>query len=145
MSIMILVNQHEWLKTIEFYLLVQLNLSSCGSTGLVEPLAETLHFLARSDLRLSALVRACLLVSSSSSISSFLPCSSLMLFWTSPTRDCSPQALIQATRSRPLSHDGRLQFLFWTVNVSNGLRQPWFFLPSQQKTQVFPRYFSASA
>merc|ERR1719346_113203 len=45
--------------------------------------------LARSDLCLSALALPCLSASSSSSISSILAWTSLMVFWTLATRDCS--------------------------------------------------------
>merc|ERR550539_1776104 len=50
--------------------------------------------LARSDLCLSALALPCLSASSSSSISSILAWTSLMVFWTLATRDCSSSSLL---------------------------------------------------
>merc|ERR550532_1874913 len=50
--------------------------------------------LARSDLCLSALALPCLSASSSSSISSILAWTSLIVFWTLATRDCSSSSLL---------------------------------------------------
>ena len=61
--------------------------------GLSEPLPQVFISLARSEICLWALARACLLASSSSSISSILPWFFLMDFCTLPNSVCSSSSL----------------------------------------------------